>query len=48
MIKGKETKLGKKISEAGFPYCYSNKGWLKHCPSCLKSYKYRIKNGKTN
>jgi hypothetical protein len=43
MILGKETKLGKKIVEAGFPYCYQEKGWCRHCNSCIKMYKKMIK-----
>ena len=38
---GKETKLGKKMVEAGFPYCYSEKGWLRHCKTCVRMYKFR-------
>jgi hypothetical protein len=43
MIKGKETKLGKEMRVAGFPYCFSNKGWLKHCPACIRVYKFKKK-----
>jgi hypothetical protein len=39
----KQTKLGKEMVKAGFPYCYSKKGWEKHCLSCLRNYKNYIK-----
>ena len=38
-IKGKETKFGKEMVAAGYPYCYTHKGWLKHCETCIKNYK---------
>lgn len=47
MRRGKETKLGKEMKKAGWQYCYQEKGWLKHCESCIKYYK-KNKNDKRN
>lgn len=49
MKRGKETKLGKEMVENGYPYCYSEKGWLRHCKTCIKMYKkfgQRLKDNK--
>jgi len=45
-IKGKETKLGKEMVREGYPYCYRIKGVDKHCETCIKNYKLRIKREK--
>ena len=42
-IKGKETKFGKEMKKAGFPYCYRIKGVDGHCQSCIKYYKLEQK-----
>lgn len=39
----KQTKQGKEIVKAGFPYCYTEKGWNKHCKTCIRMYKRKIK-----
>jgi len=41
-IKGKETKFGKTLVKAGYPYCYRIKGVDKHCESCIRNYKKKL------
>ena len=40
---GKQTKLGKKMVEADFPYCFQEKGYSRHCKTCIIIYKKRLK-----
>lgn len=42
----KETILGKKMFKAGFPYCYTENGYERHCKSCIMQYKIRMKRKK--
>lgn len=37
---GKETKMGKILVKAGFPYCFQEKGYSKHCKTCIIIYNY--------
>ena len=38
----KETKQGKAMVRAGFPYCFAEGGYERHCKACIEMYKKRL------